>query len=108
MMFYRCIVNTEHARKLEEEMAYTVREMEVERDEFGPEHVYEVHDGDEIIGWVVVDNTWRSPTQTGKGGTAMYADCDLAITQKKARVMTWKQVFCVPIGEKSLYTPWGG
>lgn len=82
-------------------------------DEFGPEAVHEVFDPrksakQEKIGWLVVDNTWRSPTGTGKGGTAMYRGCDLAITLGKGRVMTWKQVLCVPIGEKPEYDPWGG
>ncbi len=82
-------------------------------DEFGPEAVYEVFNPrksakQEKIGWLVVDNTWRSPTGTGKGGTAMYAGCDLSVTLQKGRVMTWKQVFCVPIGEKPEYSPWGG
>lgn len=57
---------------------------------------------------MVIDNTARSPKGTGKGGTAMYPSLDLVITMRKARTMTWKQVFCVPIGEKSPYDPWGG
>ena len=79
-------------------------------DEFGPEAVHEVFDpaSGRKIGWLVIDNTWRSPTGTGKGGTAMYPGCDLSITLSKGRVMTWKQVFCVPIGEKPEYEPWGG
>lgn len=92
-------------------MKCLVRELKnIARDEFGPEHVYEVFHtstGDPV-GWVVIDNTVRSPTRTGKGGTAMYPDCNLDITRRKARVMTWKQVFCSPLGEKPTYTPWGG
>lgn len=89
---------------------YNVRERDWPRDEFGPEHVFEVFDpsNSEIIGWVVVDNTWRSPDGVGKGGTAMYPSCDLRITARKGRTMTWKQVFCSPIGEMTKYKPWGG
>lgn len=92
---------------------YQVREIsdQVERDSFGPEHVYEVYDpqnGECKKGWVVIDNTARSPKGIGKGGTAMYPDLTLDITLRKARIMTWKQVFCVPIGESSRYEPWGG
>lgn len=91
-------------------MKYAVRELQTERDEFGPEHVYEVFDSKTgpTIGWVVVDNTARSPEGTGKGGTAMYPSCDLEITKTKGRVMTWKQIFCVPIGKNPRYNPWGG
>lgn len=91
-------------------MKFSVRELTVKKDEFGPEHVYEVFDPlkNIAIGWVVVDNTARSPKGVGKGGTAMYQECNLDITLTKARVMTWKQVFCVPIGEEPKYEPWGG
>ena len=91
---------------------FKVREITVSvpKDEFGPEHVYEVYDQktQETKGWVVVDNTARSPLDVGKGGTAMYPDLTLDITLRKARIMTWKQVFCAPIGEKSSYPAWGG
>ncbi len=91
---------------------YCVREItsKVKRDEFGPENVYEVFDSENgaIQGWVVIDNSSRSPKGICKGGTAMYPEVDLSITLRKARTMTWKQVFCVPIGQKPIYEPWGG
>jgi glutamate dehydrogenase (NAD(P)+) len=91
-------------------MKFEVRKLAVASDEFGPESVFEVWSPsrDLVIGWVVIDNTTRSPSGTGKGGTAMYADCDLDITLKKSRVMTWKQVFCTPLNTTSRYKPWGG
>jgi len=91
-------------------MKCAVRELSPDKDEFGPEHIYEVFDvsNDNTVGWVVIDNTARSPSGIGKGGTAMYPGCDLSITLTKARVMTWKQVFCVPVGKSPKYEPWGG
>ena len=91
---------------------FKVREItnQVTKDEFGPKNIYEVFNSKtgEVKGWVVIDNTARSPKGIGKGGTAMYLSLDLAITMRKARTMTWKQVFCVPIGGKTPYEPWGG
>ena len=91
-------------------MSFLVRERKTLKDEFGPEHVYEVFDseGGVVLGWCVIDNTARSPTGVGKGGTAMYPGCNLEITCTKARVMTFKQVFCVPMEKTHRYVPWGG
>lgn len=81
----------------------------VPKDEFGPEMVFKIcpdYAKNQPLGWLVIDNTSRGGI--GKGGTAIDPRVNLGITLRKARNMTWKEVFCNPIGKETKYPIRGG
>lgn len=81
--------------------------MEIMRDEFGPEYVLRVTDAKlGMEGFLVIDNTALGP---GKGGMRMTPDVSAHEVFRLARTMTWKNAMAgIPFGGAKSGVVWKG